>query len=243
MKAPRPVQRALRWGAWGLGVAAATYGAVVASTWLRYGNPSPAGHEEADAALDDFMPSYEVAERHSVRVHAPAEVVLRAATQMKLEDSALVWAIFRVREFVLRAQGAAEPPAAGLTDQMTALGWRVLHDTPGRELVMGSVTQPWHANVVFRGLSPEEFKAFHEPDFVKIAWTLRADPVGPAEAIFRTETRVMTTDEGARDRFRWYWARFSPGIVLIRWMMLWQVKADAERAAEAAPGRRLAGID
>jgi hypothetical protein len=53
----------------------------------------------------------------------------------------------------------------------------------------------------------------------------------------------MTTDEGARDRFRWYWARFSPGIVLIRWMMLWQVKADAERAAEAAPGRRLPGVD
>lgn len=228
---PLPLRRALRWGALGLGAVAATYGAVVGGTWLRYGASPAPGPDDADPLLDEFMPSYEVAERHSVRVHAPADVVLRAAKQVKLEDSPLVWAIFRMRELVLNAGAAPKSQPAGLADQMLALGWRVLHETPGREIVVGAVTQPWLANVVFRGLSPEEFKAFHEPDFVKIAWTLRADPVGPAESIFRTETRVVTTDPGARDRFRWYWARFSPGIVLIRWMMLRQVKAEAERAA------------
>jgi hypothetical protein len=231
MSARLAVRRALRWGALGLGAAAATYGAVVGSTWLAYGAPPAPGPDDADTLLDEFMPSYEVAERHSVRVHAPADVVLRAAKQVKLEDSPLVWAIFRMRELALGADAAPTPQPAGLADQMLALGWRVLHETPGREIVVGAVTQPWLANVVFRGLSPDEFKAFHEPDFVKIAWTLRADPVGPAESVFRTETRVVTTDPGARDRFRWYWARFSPGIVLIRWMMLRQVKAEAERAA------------
>ena len=233
MSALLSVRRALRWGALGLGAAAATYGAVIGSTWLRYGAPPAPGSDEADPLLDEFMPSYEVAERHSARVHAPADVVLRAATQVKLEDSPLVWAILRMRELVLGADAAPTPQPAGLADQMLALGWRVLHETQGREIVVGAVTQPWLANVVFRGLSPDEFKAFHEPDFVKIAWTLRADPVGPAESVFRTETRVVTTDPGARDRFRWYWARFSPGIVLIRWMMLRQVKAEAERAAGA----------
>jgi hypothetical protein len=230
MSAPGGLRRALRWGALGLGVAAAGYGTVVAGTWLRYGDPAPPAPDEADPVLDEFVPSYEVAERHSVRVQAPADVVLRAATQLKLEDSPVVWAIFRTRELVLGANRSAEPRPAGLADQMAALGWRVLHETPGREIVTGAVTQPWLANVVFRGLPPEQFKAFQEPDFVKIAWTLRADPVGPDEAIFRTETRVATTDAGSRARFRWYWARFSPGIVLIRWFMLRQVKAEAERA-------------
>ena len=96
---------------------------------------------------------------------------------------------------------------------------------------MGAVTQPWQANVVFRGLSPEEFKAFDEPGYVKIAWTLRVEPIGASESIFRTETRVVTTDRTARSRFRWYWARFSPGIVLIRQVMLTQVRRDAERLA------------
>src|SRR5688572_27089723 len=93
------------------------------------------------------------------------------------------------------------------------------------------LTQPWLPNVVFRGLAPEEFRAFQEPGNVKIVWTLRADPVGESESMFRTETRVTTTDQTARTKFRWYWARFSPGIVLIRRVMLGLPKTDAERRA------------
>jgi hypothetical protein len=94
--------------------------------------------------------------------------------------------------------------------QMTSLGWGVLAEEPGREIVVGAITQPWLANVVFRALPPERFREFREPGYVKIVWTLRADPAGGSQSIFRTETRVATTDAMARKRFRWYWARFSP---------------------------------
>jgi len=87
------------------------------------------------------------------------------------------------------------------------------------------------ANVVFRPLSPEEFIAFHEPGYVKIAWALRVDPVNAIESVARTETRVVTTDPGARAKFRRYWSFFSPGIVLIRRIALGLVKRDAERRA------------
>jgi len=99
---------------------------------------------------------------------------------------------------------------------------------------MGAVTQPWKADVVFRGLPAEEFAAFHEPDYVKIAWTLRVEPVGINAAVFRTETRAVATDPRARTKFRWYWARFSPGIVLIRRVMVRVVQAEAERRVRAA---------
>jgi hypothetical protein len=111
----------------------------------------------------------------------------------------------------------------------------LLADIPGREIVMGAVTQPWKADVVFRPLAPEEFAGFDEPDFVKIAWTLRADPLGAAESIFRTETRVVTTDPGARAKFRRYWAFASPGIILIRWASLRPLKMEAERRFRAVP--------
>jgi len=67
--------------------------------------------------------------------------------------------------------------------------------------------------------------------YVKIAWTLRADPVGPTGSIFRHETRVATTDAAARAKFRRYWSCFSPGIVLIRWLLLPSVRTEAERRA------------
>jgi len=97
---------------------------------------------------------------------------------------------------------------------------------------MGAVTQPWNAKVIFRPLTPDEFVAFNEPGYVKIVWTLRADPVGPAGSIFRHETRVTTTDTAARAKFRRYWSCFSPGIKLIRWLLLPSVRTEAERRAE-----------
>jgi hypothetical protein len=228
------VGRAARWAALGIGVTAATYAGVVAAAYYRYGNPTPPRPDEADPVLDAFMPSYEVAERHHVRVLAPTDVTLRAATTVNLQDSAVVSAIFRARELVLGADPSGAQPQ-GLLAQTLALGWRVLHEEPGREIVVGAVTRPWEANVVFRGLSPDEFKAFREPNYVKIAWTFRVEAATPAETICRTETRVATTDAAARARFRWYWARFSPGIVLIRLFLLRQLKSDAERQVPANP--------
>ncbi len=213
----------------GLGTAAATYGLMVTAAYLRYGRPSRAARDEGDPLLDTFMPSYEVSERHQVRVHAPVDVTWRAATEARLQDSFIVRAIFRAREMVLGADPSAADPRSLLAETL-ALGWRVLHETPGREVVVGAVTRPWEANVTFRGVTPAEYRAFNEPDYAKIVWALRVESIGPEETICRTETRVATTDAGARARFRWYWARFSPGILLIRTMLLRQIKADAERA-------------
>jgi hypothetical protein len=84
---------------------------------------------------------------------------------------------------------------------------------------------------VFRPLPPEEFASFSEPGYVKIAWTIRADPLGNDRSIFRTETRVTATDPLARAKFRRYWALASPGIILSRWLMLNPVKTAAERRA------------
>jgi hypothetical protein len=117
----------------------------------------------------------------------------------------------------------------GLIEQMKSIGWGVLAESPGREIVMGGVTKPWEANPVFRGLPPDEFAAFAEPDCVKIAWTLRTRPESSGGSTFSTETRAVATDARARRKFRVYWAFLSPGIILIRSAMLPLLKATAER--------------
>jgi hypothetical protein len=111
------------------------------------------------------------------------------------------------------------------------MGWGVLAMVPGREVVVGAVTRPWEANVIFQALPPDQFATFDEPGYVKIAWTLRADPVSTSQSIFRTETRAVATDATARMKFRRYWSLLSPGIIAIRWVMVQPVKAEAERRA------------
>jgi hypothetical protein len=220
--------RRLRWIAAGLGAAAGGYAMLVATAWSRYGRAGRPQPDEADTLMDRFMPEYDVAERHHTRVRAPADVTLTAARDADMQASPVVRAIFSARELLLRA--AAQPRRAkGIVDETTALGWVILAEIPGREIVLGAVTRPWVGAVVFRSIPPESFLAFDEPDYAKIVWNLRADPDGPAASVFRTETRVATTDASARRKFRWYWARFSPGIVLIRWLLLPSVKREAER--------------
>jgi hypothetical protein len=117
---------------------------------------------------------------------------------------------------------------------MTSIGWAILAQEPDREIVMGAVTQPWEADVVFRPLSSDTFATFSEPGFVKIVWTLRVHPAGSQHSLFSTETRVTTTDAFARAKFRWYWSAFSPGIWAIRRLSLGPLRREAERRARSA---------
>jgi hypothetical protein len=216
-----------------MGLAAAAYAATAALTWARYGSPSTPADDGADPLLDEFMPAYEVVERHQVRVAAPAQTTLEAASEQDLLRSPVVRAVIKTRELVLGGEPDDRLGAKGLLATVRSLGWGVLREIPGREIVVGAVTKPWEADVVFRAVPPEDFAAFDEPDYVKIAWTLRADAIGPNESIFRTETRAIATDAGARAKFRRYWAFVSPGVALIRRMSLNPLKADAERRARA----------
>jgi len=212
-----------------IGACGIAYAAYTTAAWYRFGHVYPQGR--TDAIADRFMPAYDVREEHHVRVNAPALLTMQSARSMSLNDSALVRAIFKGRELLLRAapDTASQPHAFVALAQ--SLGWRILEEAPGREMVFGAVTQPWKPNVVFRGVLPSRFAAFNEPDYVKILWTLRADPIDESHCTFSTETRAVSTDRGSREKFRRYWTTFSPGIVLIRVATLPLVKRDAERRA------------
>ena len=213
------------------GIAAAAYATYTGVTWLRYGHPSSPAPEDQDPLLDRFMPVYDIAERHHIRVAAPADVTFIAACETDLQESPIARVIFRAREVILGSDADAVARPTGLFALTQSLGWRVLAEVPTREVVMGAATRPWEANVTFRGVPPDEFAAFDEAGYVKIAWTLRADPLSPIESVFRTETRVIATDAAARAKFRRYWSLVSPGIIAIRWVMLQPVKREAEREA------------
>jgi hypothetical protein len=228
------VRTAFKWTAGALAMAAAGYASYAGMTWLRYGHPSTPRDDDRDPLLDRFMPVYDIVERHHIDVAAPADIVFRAACEQNLMALPIVRAILKAREMILRAEPDRAPHPRGLLALTQSIGWGVLADVAGREIVMGAVTQPWRANVVFRSMPPDEFIAFNEPDHVKIVWTLRADATGANASIFRTETRAVATDAAAQTKFRRYWSFLSPGIIVIRRASLKPLKVKAERMASRA---------
>ncbi len=225
--AARTVHRALRTSGAILGLVALGYSGLVAAAWQGYGRPPRAAAEhEADGVLDRFMPAYEIVERHKVGVRASADVTLAAAREQDLQRSAIVRAIFRARELAVGA-GHRPRPETPLLSELLTLGWGVLEDLPGKEVVIGAVTRPWEAEVVFHALPADQFASVAEPGFVKIVVSLRADPLADGTSVFRTETPAVATDAEARAKFRRYWSLVSPGRV-----------ADPLNVAPAVEGRR-----
>src|SRR5688572_25376828 len=123
-----------------VGIAAAGYASLVAWNRWRYGSPPPLAF---DPALDRFIPSPEVAEHHEIAVAAPAEVVLAAAKALQALDLPLVSTIIKLRELALGGEPDRRLHPQGLLDQMVSIGWVVLAEIPGREIVLGAVTKPW----------------------------------------------------------------------------------------------------
>jgi putative NADPH-quinone reductase len=206
--------------------AAAAYGAYAATAWVRFGNG-----KRRRCLLDDVMPEYDVRLHHQIKIHAPAAVAFDAIQHADFDRSPVVQALFRAREILLGARHAPTALPHGLSAQLETLGWRIIASEPGRELVFGTVTQPWQANPRFQGLTSQEFVRFDTPGYAKLALTLRVDSLGDGMSLAQTETRVQTTDSASHARFRRYWALVAPGIELVRIVLLAQVKAAAEGTA------------
>jgi hypothetical protein len=180
------------------------------------------------SAATPFIRKPDVRDEQEIIIRAPVDLVFFQATRIDLQSLPLVRAIFWLRGRLLGDTPVTRRPLGIVADTMV-LGWGLLAHAPGRTLVMGAVTRPWTRNVTFRAIEPERFASFSEPDYVKIAWTLEADPAGPGLTRFRTETRVEATDDAARRKFGWYWLAFGLGIRVIRWNMLRALRRDARK--------------
>ena len=226
------------------GICVVAAGGYVTVAWARYGHVHPGRHP--DELLDRFLPNPEVDEYHTLKVRAPAEVTYPLARDMDLMQSPPVRAIFWLRAIpaMLRGEPYRREGPHGLLDETLAMGWGLLAATD-RRIVVGAYTQPWHQDVSFHALPPEEFAGFNKPGYVKIVWTMGAEPLGANESMVVTRTRVTATDPESRTRFRRYWAPMSSGIILIRYLALPLVKAQAERNARigATPAAEIGPTD
>lgn len=176
--------------------------------------------------LDEFLPRYDHAVVHAQVFRAPPDECLAAALAMDIFRAPLIRALIDVRGLPQRLRDGlgghgTEPGASRRTFRlldMTRIGWIVLGETPGVEMVLGQVGRPWEptASLPDTPLSPDQFVAFDQPGFAKIAVGVRAVPYGRSSSVLTMETRVALTDDASRRRFRRYWLVIGPFSHLVR---------------------------
>ncbi len=164
-------------------------------------------------SVRDALPVYHHVERHAIGVAATPERTLAAAREARLDDVPAVRILFRLR-------GLRAAPRGPIWDSLLADGFQALGEDT---LVL--VGRPWSPKGGTRRV--DDFVAFAEPGYAKMAMDLRAVPDGDG-ARLETETRVFLTDAAARRRFGAYWLVVRPFSGLVRRSWLKAAKRRAE---------------
>jgi hypothetical protein len=106
---------------------------------------------------------------------------------------------------------------------MERTGFLLLCESPGHEIVFGTVVQPCKAvtdDEPAPQVEPGRFVAFDTPGYVKVAFNIRVESYGSGRALVTTETRTAATDHASLRRFAPYWILVGPFSALIRRLAL-----------------------
>ncbi|MBI3658786.1 MAG: hypothetical protein HY232_20525 [Acidobacteria bacterium] len=183
--------------------------------------------------IEEFLPVYDVVERHCIEIHAPQDAVYRAARALDLKESSLVRWLFRLRELPARLGRKQESnnPLGLNMDGLLRSGFILLAENPPHEFVLGLVGRFWTAAGDIQRLDADGYHHFSQPGYAKAAWNFSLSSRTPSVTHLATETRVHCLDEMSRQRFRRYWIFIRPFSGLIRRAGLRAIKRHTDPSA------------
>jgi hypothetical protein len=213
------------------------------------GAPDEVCAQQSELLIDQFLPRYDLAVVHAEVMCAQPERCYRAARSFDLFREPIIRTLLEVRAAPQRladrlsghhaaASARAQMRTFRLDDMVRPpISWTLLGEVAGTETVLGQIGRPWQSTQMGIGpnVAPQEFAAFDQPGFAKIALSLRVQPYGAAGSILTLETRVAVTDPVSLKRFQRYWAVIRPFSHLVRWIALRQVAANLRQASSNAP--------
>ncbi len=102
--------------------------------------------------IDEYLPIYDVRDRHDVEVHAPVERIYGAVRAMDISEA-------RVTRLLFRLRGLPSPPRFTL-DDFLKMRFILLGERTDEELLLGLVGKFWTPAGELRLLTRGEFKNF-----------------------------------------------------------------------------------
>lgn len=195
--------------------------------------------------LDTLLPSPRLRELHRVGLSAEPAQVYERIRHGDLTGSALVQALFLVRELPRRVTGEARAPSLRISDMRSTPerpGFALLLDDPPREVVVGAIGQVFRATIPFVHVADAQaFRDYREPGQVKVAWALRVLPRGERDSTLECEVRVDATDDATFGKFRRYFRLIGPGSRLIRRSLLHGLEREFGRPEARESSRPMPG--
>jgi len=182
------------------------------------------------AKLDDWMPRWQIGERHILSIGAPPEKVFAAIHAVRADDIFLFRTLIAIRQC---GQSGPEsimnaPEQKAILDVATQTTFVLLAEEPPRELVIGTVVAaPSQARASGR-LTPELFQRKLPPGIALATMNFLVTPDDTGGSIVSTETRVYANSKAVARRFAIYWRFIHPGSDIIRRMWLRAIKQRAE---------------
>jgi hypothetical protein len=184
------------------------------------------------ALIDDWLPRFDEHEFHSKEIAASPAEVERAVRALKPDDLPLTRLLLALRTLPALVSGRRRPdiPSRPLLEGVLSLGFVVLDERPGEQVVLGAAGRFWRprGDGVDRLGDPQEFRDYDRPASVRAAWDFVLTPTAGGGTRLSTETRIAGTDADGTRVFRRYWRLVYPGSALIRLDIL---RAVARRAA------------
>jgi hypothetical protein len=195
-------------------------------------------HERASklpTLLDELIPTYDVASRHTISVAADPARVYEAARHADFSRPWLVRLLMGLRTgpawLAAGLRGRPVPEAATEGQpSVRPVAFTLMADVPGDEFVLGIMGRFWTPT---GGLVIASAAQLRDPPPAGLAqgfWNFRVEPCGTGTAL-STETRVRCGDPISRRRFARYWRLIRPGSALIRGSLLRHIRRQAERRA------------
>jgi hypothetical protein len=184
------------------------------------------------AKLDDWMPRWQIRERHIIPVAASPEKVFAAIRAVRADDIFLFRTLIAIRrcgqdgpESILNA-----PEQKPILDVATQTTFFLLAEEVPRELVIGTVVAaPPQARASGR-LTPALFQNNLQPGVVLGTMNFLITPDDHGGSTVSTETRIYANNKSSLRQFAIYWRIIHPGSDIIRRMWLRAIKQRAEGA-------------
>jgi hypothetical protein len=180
--------------------------------------------------LDEWMPRWQVGERHVLKIAAPPAKVFAAIHEVRADEILL----FRTLTAIRRCGGTGPesilnaPEEKPLLDVATQTTFILLEDEPPRELVVGTVIAAPRAARESGRLEPDLFRKTLPSGVVLATMNFLVTPAEDGGSTVATETRVSANSTAALRRFGIYWRLIHPGSDIIRRMWLRAIAVRAE---------------
>lgn len=170
-------------------------------------------------AIQNYLPNPRHTEVHRIFVNATPEDAWTVARHFDMSAVPWIKVLFDIRTFpekLANGTKASHSEAFGV-DQITESnsGFILLHESPGREVVIGSIGQFWRLKIPFLKITSQDYKDFNASGFGKVAWAISVEPFLAGSTI-AIELRISATDEKSWKKLNRYYHVIGVGSNLIR---------------------------